>query len=191
MTDKAERDRRALRWGAPALLLLLLLGRGLPAVRDWTSTERRLAEQSAWQLRRAISAHSQRSEIADSLRERTARYVALSPSLLTGATSAAASAGLVGLVTSAADAAGVHVTSTQASMDSARVFTPIAVRLVGTGDVRGITRLLASLERTEPLLSVSDVSIAQPDVGASADRMESLRVDFTVRGLALVARRSR
>ena len=179
------RDRRALRWGGVVLVGLILIGRGLPLLREGTAASRRAALDSASRLERARGAQVRRGALEDTLRARSARFTALSPSLLSGSTAAAAAAELSRIVSNAATVAGVHVTSTRTHVDSVRsVFTPVSVRASATGDVSGVARLLASLERNQPLLALDDITITQPEVHATADRMETLRVELTVRGLA-------
>jgi hypothetical protein len=53
------------------------------------------------------------------------------------------------------------------------------------GDITGITILLASLEHGPVRVRVRDVTVTQPDATAPADRVEALRVELTVDGLAL------
>jgi hypothetical protein len=53
------------------------------------------------------------------------------------------------------------------------------------GDIHGITTLLATLERGSARLRVRELTVTQPDAAAPGDRVEALRADLTVEGLAM------
>ena len=67
-------------------------------------------------------------------------------------------------------------------------FTRISVRADAMGDVAGVTKMLATLERGPTLLAVRSLSIDQSEPAATSDRMESLRVSIVVEGLMLSPR---
>lgn len=126
-------------------------------------------------------------EVADSLRARNARYLALAPALLDGDTPAAAAATLAGLVSGAASGAQVRMGAIQLRIDTTArgAFVRVGVRADATGDVEGITGMLATLERGPEVLVFRELAITQPEPGAGDDRPEALRVELVVEGLAV------
>jgi|GEM_PF-959082 len=189
----SQRDRRALLVGAVTVLLMVVLSRGLPA---WSSWQRRMREDA-----RVARTEAARAEallgigraIEDSLAARDERYVALAPKLLGGESPAAAGATLAGLVSGAAASSGVRVGAVQIRPDtgSTGAFTRVTVRADATGDIRGVTKMLSTLERGPALLAIRSFSIDQPEPAAANDRMEALRVTLEVQGLMLTPRADR
>ena len=183
-----ERDRRTLSRGATALVLIVLLGRGVPA---W----------HAWRARTLLSSHSERAELAlsrallgarvaerDTLRARTARLQALRGALLPGATPAAQGARLAAIVSNAADSAHILLGAVDVQPDTGRdAFTSIHVRGSATGDLRGLTSFLVELESSVPHLAVRSIAFTQPDPAAQHDRAESIHLDFLVEGVGASA----
>ncbi|HEU0013975.1 MAG TPA: type II secretion system protein GspM [Longimicrobium sp.] len=184
----SDRDRRVLVMGAIAIALMLLLTRGLPAWRRWDRDARAAAAEMAAEAARAEAGVRRLPAALDSLQARKARLVALGQSLLDGDTPAAAGATLASLVTGAAARAGVQTGSVQVRPDTTAgaTFSRIRVSADGVGDLPAITRMLTLLEGAPELLAVRALAITQPDAGGPADRAESLRVEITVEGLALV-----
>jgi hypothetical protein len=99
------------------------------------------------------------------------------------------------MVSSAASAAGVRLDAVQTRADTTRAgsFTPVVVRASAVGDVRGVSRLIATLERGPTLIVLRELSISQSDPAASSERVEALRVELVAEALTLgrVARRTR
>ena len=186
----SRRDRRVLAIGAGAIALLLLVSRGIPAWRRWDADARAGAAEF---LRDEAEARTQvriLPALVDSAEARRNRLSRLAPSLLDGESAASAGATLASILTGAAARAGVRLGSVQVNADtaSASTFTRVSVRADATGDLQGITEMLQSLETAPELLAVRELSITQPDAGGPPDRPESLQVDLTVQGLALLQR---
>jgi hypothetical protein len=181
----APRDRRTLIIGALIIAGLLGLTHGVPAWRRWQHETYLRASTMTGDLARAEAHVRARSALADSLAARNARFLALAPALLAGETPASAGATLAGLVSGAAATTNVRLGAVDVRVDSARpgTFTHVAVAATATGDVRGLTHLLARLEAGPTLLAVRALTLTQPEPGAAADRMEILQVAFTVEGL--------
>ena len=183
----AGRDRRTLLLGGAVIALVLLVFKGIPA---W-----RRGDADAWASSAEMVAAAARAEadvrslpaLRDTVEAREQRLVALAPRVLDGSTPAAAGATLASLVSGAAARANVALGTVQVLPDtaSAGTFVKVTVRGDATGDLPGIARMLALLEGGPELLAVREVSITQPDAGGPADRVESLRLEFTVQGLAL------
>lgn len=187
------RDRRALITGAVVIITLTALARGLPAWRHWTRTARTRAAIAAADVARAESRLRIQHQLTDSLDVRGKRLIAFAPALLNGATTASAGATLAGLVSGAATAS-LHVDAVQLlpARDSASssTFRRVAVRVDATGDVRGVVRMLAALERGPTLLAIRALGIEQAEPAAPPDHPEALHVTLTVEGLMLAPRES-
>ncbi|MBV9107951.1 MAG: hypothetical protein JO306_00915 [Gemmatimonadetes bacterium] len=186
----SRRDRRVLAIGAGVIALLLLVSRGVPAWRRWDADARTGAAEL---LRDEAEARTQvriLPALVDSAEARRNRLSRLAPSLLDGESAASAGATLASILTGAAARAGVRLGSVQVAADtaSASTFTRVSVRADATGDLQGITEMLQSLETAPELLAVRELSITQPDAGGPPDRPESLQVDLTIQGLALLPR---
>ncbi|HYW08756.1 MAG TPA: type II secretion system protein GspM [Longimicrobium sp.] len=184
----SDRERRTLVLGAVAVMLVLFLGRGLPAWRRWDTDARARAAEMTAEANEAEVAVRVLPALRDSAAARQARLVALAPTLLDGESVAAGGAALASLVSGAAAKAGVRVGAVQPSaVDSASVsvFARVRVRADATGDLPGLLRLLAALEGGPELLVLRDWSVTQGSAGGPAEQPESLRMEFTVEGLVL------
>jgi hypothetical protein len=181
------RDRRALVLGASVILVVLLGKNVIPAILSGQREARDTASRNEEKLARATVSLKRATQVRDSLRARGARVIALAPALLGGDSPATASATLAGIVSGAAARGNVRIGALQLSSDTAArgMFTRIGVHGDATGDIAGITAMLASLEGGPTLLAVKDLSITQPEPGAPADRAEALRIEMTVVGLML------
>jgi hypothetical protein len=183
----SSRDRHAIIVGVVTIGALVVIARGVPAWRAW---HRGLHTRTA--VASAEFAHAQervrvQPVLADSLAARGARLIALAPAILDGESPAAAGATLAGLVSGAAAGAGVRLGAVQIRSDSLQraMFTRITIRAEAVGDVRGVTRMLAALERGPTLLAIRALSIDQPEPAAPPEQMEVLRCTLTVEGVML------
>jgi Type II secretion system (T2SS), protein M subtype b len=185
----SPRDRRTLAAGALTILLLVLLGRGLPAWRRWDAGVRASAVELAGEAARAELAARELPAMLDSLEARRARLVAVGSGVLEGGSPAASGAILAALVSGSAARAGVQIGSVQVRPDTAGAgtFIRVSVRADGTGDLGAITRMLVLLEGAPELLAVREASITQPAPGGPAEQPEALRLELSVEGLALAA----
>jgi type II secretion system (T2SS) protein M len=187
LAQLSRRDRRTLLIGAVTIASLVAFSRGFPAWNTWRYEATAAAVESTGEARRAESAVGMEAALRDTLAARRRRFLALAPAVLTGDSPALATGTLAELVSGAAANAGVSLGSIQPRGDTAigRMFTPVAVRASGVGDIRGVIRLLVTLERGPVLLSVRELSITQPDPAAGKDRAEQLRIDLLIEALAL------
>lgn len=183
----SRRDRRTLLVGGAVIFVVLLVFRGLPAWRRWDADARASGAELVEAAARAEADVRSLPTLADSVAAREERLVALAPRVLDGGTPAAAGASLASLVSGAAARAHVALGTVQVQPDTATTgtFARVTVRGDATGDLPGIARMLALLEGGPELLAVREVSITQPDAGGPADRVETLRLEFAVQGLAL------
>jgi hypothetical protein len=185
----SARDRRTLVVGGSVIASLVVLSKGVPAWRDWVANSRAGAVEQGRAARDADALVAHAKAMRDTLGARNARYVALAPALIAGNTPAEASATLASLVSSAASVAGVKLGAVQlrapADTGAGRTFVRIGVHADVTGDIRGVTTLLANLEHGAVRLRVRDLTVTQPDAAAPGDRVEALRAELTVEGLAM------
>jgi hypothetical protein len=179
------RDRRALSIGAGTILGLVVLGRGLPALLSWERKEATRAQAQGAELARVRVEIARAPMVQDSARAHGARIVALAPLILGGDSPATASATLAGIISGAAARANVRVGALQLHADTASksTFVRVGVRGEVTGDIAGVTAMLASLERGPTMLAIRELSITQPELAAASDQMESLHVELVVEGL--------
>jgi hypothetical protein len=182
------RDRRTLVTGAIVIVLLVVLGRGLPAWRRWDAGVRASAAEMAAEAARAEQTVRMLAPALDSLQARRTRLVTLGRGVLDGGSTAASGAALASLVSGAAARAGVQIGSVQVRPDTAGAgtFMRIGVRADGTGDLPAIVRMLAMLEGAPELLAVRALSVTQPAPGGPPEQPEALRMEISVEGLALV-----
>jgi hypothetical protein len=125
--------------------------------------------------------------LRDSLVASNQRYLALAPSILTGTSAGAVGATLASMVSGAATAAGLEVGAMSIRLDTTRtnVFSRPSVRGDARGDIAGLTRFLTAVEGGPTILVIRQLAVSQPEPGAPGDRPESLRIEFTIEGIAL------
>ena len=191
----SARDRRALSFGAIAILVAVAVARGVPAIAAWSATSVVSAREVVAEAERAGRSVTGARALTDTMSARSARFVALAPLLLDGSSAAMAGATLASLVSGAAAASNAKLGSVQvgpgavAGDSSGKVrntFARVSVRASLTADVRGLSQFLLALERGPTLLAVEEMSITQPEPAAERSRPEILQVDLVVAGLALV-----
>jgi len=188
------RDRRAVVVGAVVIVIAIGLFRGAPALHRWSEDSAASARELVAEAQRLHQSVAGAAAMADTMRGRSARLVALAPALLDGASAATAGATLASIISGAAASADARLGSVQIRVDTAardssgklgRAFARVAVRASLTADVRGFARFLLFLERGLTMLAVEELSITQSEPGADGTRPEMLRVDLVVAGLAL------
>ena len=193
------RDRRALSLGALVIAATIAGARGVPALREWSETSVASAREVVGEAERAQRGVLGANALADTMRVRSERFVALAPAVLDGKSAATAGATLASLVSGAAAASDAKLGSVQVRADTAvrdssaaarRTFSRVAVRASLTADVRGLSRFLLALERGLTLLSIDEISVTQPEPGADGTRAEMLQIEIVVAGLALTGRRT-
>lgn len=181
-----QREKRVVAGGVLAVAIMLGVGRGLPAVRAWRSAAvARAALQTGRAADAEASTHGLRARI-DTVEARQGRLARLAPALLDGSTPATAGASLSAILSGAAARAGVRLNSVQLVSDSVteeRTFLRVALHADATGDVAGVTRMLALLESGPELLAVRGLTLTQPDPASLGP--EQLHAELTVEGLAL------
>ena len=189
----STRDRRALTFGVGAIAVLFAIGKGVPKLLSWEREARSDASEQQEEFDRATAEIARANIVRDSAKARGARIIALAPALIEGDSPATASATLAGIISGAAARSNVKIGALQLQADTSSrgTFVRVGVRGEATGDIAGVTAMLAALEGGQTLLAVRELSITQPQTSAPADQMEALRVELRVEGLMLRPHRER
>ena len=180
----SNRDRRAVWWGAGAIVLATLaLKVGPWAVRSIRELRAKADAQAelVWRARRAVAAApAARDSLAHSLSD----FLALASRLVAGQTNAEAAATLSGLVSERAMAAGLKLAQLdQLSDSSSGTFARVSVKGALEGDVRGLTAFVAAVEQGEPVLSLDALAVTATNAGnANPAIPEALRIEVTLHG---------
>jgi hypothetical protein len=185
----SARDRRTAVAGITTVGSLILVSRGLPALREWERTQ--LANASDV-IGRASSARAKLRALPsrrDSLARRQQELSALDSAILTEASPAAAVADLAAMLDDMAGSAGVRIATVQLRADSAprRAIARIGVRVAGTTDVAGLAELLRLADTADTLLVVRELSASQAEPAAPQTRPEALRIELLVEAMARIA----
>lgn len=167
--------------------MLFVALRVVPATGAWAEEARSSARDVALEAAMGDAQHGILVAAAESLARREERLGVHLAGLIPGDSPAAASAWIADYVAGAARSTGVRIGATRMQQDtsSAAIFTRVELRIEATGDVRGISRFLAEVESAPTRLGVILLSIAQSDPAASHERMEVLRAELVIEGLAL------
>lgn len=181
------RERRVLIVGGAIIVALVAFARGWPAWTEWSHESRAAAAE---QMRAAADADALIESdrvVADSLRARGARFVALAPAILPGRDLPAATAALSTVVSGAATAVGLTIGTIQllppADTGRQRVFARVRVHADVTGDITELTAFVSTLEGGATRLRMSELTITQSEPAAAPTRAEALHAEFTVEGL--------
>jgi hypothetical protein len=184
----SARDRRTLLVGGVTIGLLFGLARGLPALMAWQRD--RVAEAVTLTNQARASRADERilPSQRDTLRARRVRLAELDSVMLSGVSSSAAAAQLASTLGDIADEAPLKVSAMQLRADSAQAGTiaPVAVRVTGVTDVAGLAEFLRAVETGAMPLLVRELAVTQPDPLAPDNKIENLRVDILVEGLARI-----
>ena len=182
------RDQRAVLWGGTVVVGAVLVLRVLP----WSA---RGAVAATSQLRaRALLLGRARTDLAEAtlLRDSAATLsqalVRLAPKLLSGGSTAEATADLSGRLNLAASRSAAKLERVDQVPDSAMAGRLRQVRLRATleSDIRGCVGVLRALGRDEAALMVSEVRIAAVDPNSPNQAPERLRVEVTIGGWFIV-----
>jgi hypothetical protein len=184
----SARDWRVIGLGSMVLGPILFFGHALPAVLGWEARARVSAHELHQELRRAEHAATMLPEALDSLENRARRLEDLAPALLPGRTRTAAGSALGGLLSAAAVESHLQVGSTRILLDSIanRTFARVRVQLDGEGSLEAAVEFLRRLEESQHLLAVRRLSVSQNPPGGALDRVDVLKIEMIIEGLALL-----
>jgi hypothetical protein len=184
----SARDRRTLIVGGSMVGTLFVLGRGLPLLRQWQASQLAEAATLTSDLAAARSGARLMPSLRDSIRARQMRLAALDSSILSGSSPSAAAAGLASTLEDLADESSVKISAMQLQADSAGpgALVHVGVRITAMADVYGLLALVRAIEGGSQLLAVRELAVSQPEPAAPANKVEALRLDLTVVGLARI-----
>jgi hypothetical protein len=184
----SARDRRVLFFGASTIGTLFAFARGVPALLEWQKDRSSEAAAESQQAAAARIGVRMLPALRDSLRDRQIRLAALDSVLLSGSSASAAVAELASMLENMADAASVKVTAMQLRADSAAsgLLAQVAVRVNGVADVAGLAAFLRAIEGSETPLIVRELAVTQSEPAAPDGKVEALRVDVLVEGIARI-----
>jgi hypothetical protein len=184
----ATRDRRALIAGVAVIGGLVLALRAVPAWWRWRGEVRATAAEAIGRERAVTAVVAGFSQSLDSLGAGVGRLRSMGPAFLTGATPTEAASMLAAVVGEVARSSLVRIDAIQLRTDSApRLPMPrVRMEVQATGDIAGLAALLQGMEKGPVLMSVSRLSVRAATVDAPPAQIESLTIQFTVEGLALL-----
>jgi type II secretion system (T2SS) protein M len=184
----SRRDQRTLGAGVITIASLIVVARGIPAIRAWEADRLREAREAATQLAAARVGRRHLSALRDSLAARRARLASIDSTLFSGASTSAVASALASTLEDLSDHNAVKVTALQIRADSVARggMTRVDVRLSGITDVVGLTGLLQAVEGGTMPLVIRELDVSQPEPTAADSRPEALRIDVLVSGVGLV-----
>ena len=182
----SSRDRKVLVLGAVIVVTLLLVGRGLPRLRDWARRETEAAAAMSLQvqrLRASLDGRRRNEALTHEVALRLARY---DSSALAGRAPTTASARLAELLAECADAAETQLGAVQLSVDSTTsLLGHVSARVEVTGDLEAIAIFLDALEEGPELLAVRELDVASDGSVLPPTQPERLRAQILVEGVYL------
>lgn len=180
------RDRRAIGWGAAAVVTAIVVLRVLPWAVRWVEALRAETAERVETLARANEVLTGAAASRAAWARAFDRIVALGPHLVEGRSASDAQAALSDVVSFTASHNRMRVMRLDAVPDSASgPFGRVAVRAELESDIAGLTRFLRAIEAGDPLLTVSALSVQAPEAAGRLGGVELLRVEATVGGLYL------
>jgi len=184
----SRRDQRTLGVGAFTIAMLMVVSRGIPAIRTWDAERVREARETATQLASILTGRRQASALRDSLVARRARLASIDSTLGAGTSTSAVAAALASTLEDLSDRNAIKVTALQIRADSVARggMARVEVRLSGITDVTGLAGFLAAVEAGPTPLVVRELDVSQPEPTAADNKPEALRIDVLVSGVGLV-----
>jgi hypothetical protein len=184
----SARDRRTLMVGSCAIASLVVVARGIPALRSWDAERTAEAYSTARQLASLQDGLEMLPTLRDSVRARQARLHALESGLLFGASASAIAANLASELEDLADDNAVKVTALQLRADTVATagLARVDVRITGVADIYGLAGFLRAAESDSALLVVRDLSVSQSDPTAADGKPEALRMDMLVAAIGTI-----
>jgi hypothetical protein len=186
----ATRDRRALFAGVAVIGGLVFALRGAPAWWRWRGEVRAAAAEAIERDQAVKEVVAGFSQSLDTLGVRIGALREIGPAFLSGATSTEAASMLASVVGEMARSSLVRIDAIELRADSApatKLAMPhVRAEVQATADIAGLAALLQTLERGPLLLSVRRLSVRAAAVDAPPNQVESLTIQLTVEGLALL-----
>ncbi len=188
----SPRDRRTLVGGALGMVLITGGSRVIPLWREWDQQKRTSATELTTEVMSLQAQLRMLPTLRDSARMRTARANTIRERLIEAPTVGAAGAALSERVADIADDLGVRVNAIQIRPDTLfrGGYARIAVTLTATGDVTHLSDLLETIEISDAMLAVRELTVTPADVLIPDGRPETLRFQLLVEALAVKSRDS-
>jgi hypothetical protein len=176
------RDRRALMLGGVGLLLAIALKAAPPVVGAVRGLNAEVLSRSKTVARMRTNVRGA-GAVFDSATLVRKDLAALAPRLLSGRSSAEATADLISRLTAAA-AGSATLEHADPAEDSTRVvwIRRVTVRAAFESDMRGALTLLHAIARQPAVLTVRAIRIVAPDPGSADAAPEILKIETTVSG---------
>lgn len=181
-----RRERRVLAIGGAAVVTILLCGRLVPAILQWTRVLDLHARLLQEEVTRANADVLSLRAVKDSADARGRLLRAASSWLITGKGAPSAAAALAGAIRDVADSVGIRVGNMDLAPDSSRtgVFDHPRATISVSGDERTLVSFLADVEGSVPRLAVLSLTITQDDPFAPSNQREALQATVTIEGVA-------
>lgn len=185
----AARDRRALTAGAICILLVVILGRVVPAERAWAGRAEIRAALLSRELAEARFVIANENATRDSAAARARLVRTIERSLLHVESRSSGDGAVAALVSKAAASSGIKVDALALDADGGDngALQSLAVTGGATGDIQALAAFLTAIERDSAHVAVRALSITQSDAASPDTRAENLRLEFTVQAQVISA----
>jgi Type II secretion system (T2SS), protein M subtype b len=179
-----QRERRTLLIGA-FVIAVVAIARAIPSAINWRTSEMRAAEEIVTRLRSASVLIGAEREIRDSLRRRLERLAENDSAFMHVSSSSLAEASFATWIAEFAEATdvGLEVVHVKADTGSRTSFGHVVARVTATADLESLASFLAAVESGPLLVTVSEMTIVQPEPGIPSARTERLRAEIAVQTL--------
>jgi hypothetical protein len=186
----SPRDRRTLVIGAGTVVGLVLVARGLPALRAWELGRLSEAQATTRQLLAVRDGIAVLPALSDSLAARRIRLATLDSAMAGGSSPAGLAAAVAAAVETIADDISLKVVALQLRSDSAAVDgqARAEIRVTGVADIVGLAGFLRELEAGPVPLVVKELGVSQSAPAADSTKPEALRVDLLIVAIGSVER---
>jgi hypothetical protein len=180
-------DARTLRRGVLAILAIVGVGNGIPALRRVETRVRAAAVEAERELSTLRAAARGQPAMRDSLRVRARRLELVRGALVRATSPQLAAAELATSLAGYATDVGARVNATIVRSDTAftRGIARVTVRISIATDIEGIAELLQAIESDPRLLAVRELTLGGSDAGAPETRAEVLTCELVVECLAI------
>jgi hypothetical protein len=182
----SARDRRVLVLGVVVVTVLLVVGRGVPALLARGTQQRQRAAVVGEQATRAEWSVREADRTRRALAQVRTELATFDSALVSGAVPSAASAALAELVSDAASSADARIASIQLAADTLAArpaLARVSARVSVSGDLMSIAQLIQMLEEGPQLLAVRELSVAPSQPGIARGQVETLQAEMLVEGL--------
>jgi hypothetical protein len=182
----SSRDARVLMLGTLVVTAIVVLSRGVPALRGRAERYREGAARAAAQAGRVEWSLRNADGTRRALERTRSQLAAYDSAIVEDETPSAASARLAELVSDAAEVAEARLGAVQLGADTIAArgtLARVTARASVTGDLMAIAQMLQALEEGPRLLAVRELGIVPMQTGAVRGQPEVLQAELLVEGL--------